>query len=161
MLEILGKLGFDWKMALANFVNFLIIFFILKRYVFAKVLKVLQDRRAKVEKGLDDANQAEKDRALAKDEYKLVLKKAEEKSHEILQKTDKMKEDMLEESRKKAKEDTERILLSADQRIKEDREKMERDFKEASSEMIVSGMEKMLKSKITREENDSLITKAI
>lgn len=161
MLEILGKLGFDWKMALANFVNFMLIFWILRRYVFAKVRAVLEDRKAKIEKGLDDAAEAERDRAFAKEEYKLVLKKAEEKSHDILQKTEKMKDDILEESRVKAKEDAERILLSADQKLKDDRERMERELKEASADMIVVGVENMLKAKITQDSNNSFISKAI
>jgi F0F1-type ATP synthase membrane subunit b/b' len=45
ILGILGKIGFDWQVALANLVNFLIIFWILKKFAFKPVREILQKDR--------------------------------------------------------------------------------------------------------------------
>ncbi|MBU4369492.1 ATP synthase F0 subunit B, partial [Patescibacteria group bacterium] len=53
--RILGNLGFDWRMALANLVNFLIIFFVLKKYAFKPIKEKLEEREKKIKTGLEDA----------------------------------------------------------------------------------------------------------
>ena len=59
ILEILGKVGFDWQVALANLVNFLIIFFILKHFAFKPVKKILKARQDKINQGLLMAQEAQ------------------------------------------------------------------------------------------------------
>lgn len=56
---ILGKLGFDWQVALANLINFLLVFFVLKQFVFAPIQNILQERKKKIEEGIHKANEAE------------------------------------------------------------------------------------------------------
>ena len=59
ILDILGKIGFDWQVAVANLVNFLIIFFILKRYAFKPIANIIKERQDQVNEGLDNAKLAE------------------------------------------------------------------------------------------------------
>ncbi len=59
VLEILGKIGFDWQVALANLVNFLIIFFILKKFAFKPIQKILKERQDKISEGLIKAQEAD------------------------------------------------------------------------------------------------------
>ena len=40
LIEILSKVGFDWRMALSNLVSFLIVFFILKKYALEQINKI-------------------------------------------------------------------------------------------------------------------------
>jgi F0F1-type ATP synthase membrane subunit b/b' len=56
--EILGKIGFDWQVALANLVNFLIIVFLLKKFAFKPIAKIIQDRQNKINEGLENAKKA-------------------------------------------------------------------------------------------------------
>ena len=57
--EILQKIGFDWQVALANLVNFLIILFLLKKFAFKPIAKLIKDRQDKISEGLQKAKEAE------------------------------------------------------------------------------------------------------
>lgn len=45
--SVLSKLGFDWQVALANLVNFLIVYFLLKKVVFNKLRDAILERKRK------------------------------------------------------------------------------------------------------------------
>jgi F-type H+-transporting ATPase subunit b len=60
MSELIEKLGIDWKLLLAQAANFLVVLIVLRLTLYKPLLKVLADRRAKIEKGLSDAEAAGK-----------------------------------------------------------------------------------------------------
>lgn len=59
MEEILHKFGIDWKLLLAQGVNFFILFFILKKFVYQPLLAVLHKRKREIEKGVEFTQKAE------------------------------------------------------------------------------------------------------
>ena len=77
-MEILNEaalnIGFDWRMALAQLVNFLIIFYLLKRFVWGSIKKTLAERKAKIDKGLEDAEAAEGLQLKAEQDYEKRVK---------------------------------------------------------------------------------------
>ncbi|MEK7854904.1 MAG: F0F1 ATP synthase subunit B, partial [Acidobacteriota bacterium] len=60
MTELLHKLGIDWRLLIAQIVNFVILFFILKRVAYGPILRILTERRARIAKGMSDAERAER-----------------------------------------------------------------------------------------------------
>lgn len=68
-----GRFGLDPFLLLAQAVNFLVVLFVLRRFVFTPLLKTLRQRRATVEAGLREAAAATADRAAAAAERQRVL----------------------------------------------------------------------------------------
>ena len=60
MSEILHQLGIDWKLLASQAVNFLVLLTALTYLVYRPLLKVLRERRQKIEFGLQGAAEAEK-----------------------------------------------------------------------------------------------------
>ena len=58
ILEVLGNIGFNWHVALLNFINFLIILFILNKFFFKKINKIVTTRDNKIRAGLIHAEEA-------------------------------------------------------------------------------------------------------
>lgn len=58
ILNILGTVGFNWHVALANFFNFLIILFLLQKFFFGKIRSTIQKRANIIEEGLNNAEDA-------------------------------------------------------------------------------------------------------
>ncbi len=84
MLEILGKIGFDWQVALANLVNFLIIFFILRRFAWKPLKNVIEERQQKIVKGLEDAQKAATDLKMAEEIRKQKVEDAKLHANQIV-----------------------------------------------------------------------------
>ena len=57
-MEALANLGIDWKLLLAQVVNFVVVLLVLRRFAYQPMLRLLDERTHKIEKGLADAESA-------------------------------------------------------------------------------------------------------
>ncbi|MBI2593944.1 F0F1 ATP synthase subunit B, partial [Candidatus Daviesbacteria bacterium] len=74
MEKILSDFGVQPVLLLAQIVNFLVLLWILNKLLYKPVLKVLEERKAKIEKGLKNAEEIEKRLAqTAEEEEKAIL----------------------------------------------------------------------------------------
>ena len=72
-MEIVDHFGLDPYLFGAQVINFLIIFYLLKRFLYKPVLEILRKREREIAEGLKQA-----------EEGKILLEKAQEKEKEIL-----------------------------------------------------------------------------
>jgi F-type H+-transporting ATPase subunit b len=84
LLGILSKIGFDWQVALANLFNFLIIFFILRRYAFKPIGKLIKERQERIDQGLENAKKTEQMLLDSKKDYEEMIQKAMQESNKIM-----------------------------------------------------------------------------
>lgn len=77
MEELLEKLGIDWRLLIAQIVNFAILFVILRKFLYRPVLAMLAERGERIAKGLADAEQSSERLRGVELERKDVLHRAE------------------------------------------------------------------------------------
>lgn len=158
-MEALANLGIDGKLLLAQVVNFFILFFVLKKFAYRPMLAMMDERSKKIEKGLKDADRAEK-----------RLKEIEEKEKEVLASARDEAKKLLAEASEAGKErdaakivETEarvkKLLADADMKLADDRARMIEQAKRELSETVVLAVEKILKEKMNGEQERELIEK--
>ncbi len=96
--SVLSKLGFDWQVALANLVNFLIVYFLLKKVVFNKLRDAILERKAKVQEGVRLREEAELLRKEAQEMKEVMKKEVAHERREMLDKAEKEKDFILEKT---------------------------------------------------------------
>jgi F-type H+-transporting ATPase subunit b len=108
MQELFRQLGLDWKLLLSQAVNFLLVLLILRAFVYKPLLKIMKERRAKIEEGLQKAAAAANRLAEINELAKDKIKEAEQKALGILRQSEakaKMVEvSILEEAKEKEAE---------------------------------------------------------
>ena len=57
----IGALGLDWKAFIIQLITFVLAFFILKRYAFVPIGKIMQQRRETIESGVKLGEKMQKD----------------------------------------------------------------------------------------------------
>jgi len=157
LLEILGKIGFDWRMALANLVNFLIIFWLLKRYAFEPVKKIVSKRQSEVQEGLDNAEKAKTELMQAEENYNQKMQKAQEEVQNILAHAQSKADIVGAEIIKKAESKVEAIVSEARETIKKERVNMERELQAKTVSIAIEVAQKILKSKLDEKTESELI----
>lgn len=60
-MELLDKLGIDWRLLIAQAVNFLIVLAVLYKFLYRPLLKFLDQRRQRIEKSLHEAQRIEQE----------------------------------------------------------------------------------------------------
>ena len=103
-MDILKNFGVDPVLVGAQIVNFLIIFYLLKKFLYKPVLGMLKKRADKIEEGLKQA-----------EESRLALEKTLEEEKKILSKAQDEAKKIIEESRTQA--------IEVSQKIEEDTKK--------------------------------------
>lgn len=156
-MEVFAKLGVDWKLLLAQAVNFGILFFVLKHYAYRPMLDFLEKRTERIEQGLKDAEAAqvklaemgEKEKGVlitARNEAKAIVAAAEEAAK---------KRDALRLAETEAK--TKKFLEDAQMKIEEEKQRILSEAKQEIAVMVVAGVEQVLKEKVDAAKDKGLI----
>lgn len=84
MESLLDAFGIDWKLLIAQLVNFGVLFVALTYLLYKPVLKTLDERKAKIAQGVEDAERAAAAAATADSDAAEVVKGAEQEAEGIV-----------------------------------------------------------------------------
>ncbi len=157
ILNILGSVGFNWHVALANFVNFLIILFLLNKFFFGKIGKTLEERHKVIEHGLTQAREADIKLAHAHEEHQAILSNAYKEKDAIIEKAQSVAHDLAKSIEKEAEAVVAVRLEKLSQEEASLSAKVEKDFAERAPSLIALLYAKTLSKEMTQEANDTLI----
>lgn len=87
MNELFSQLGIDWRLLISQAVNFFILLTLLTFLVYKPILKILKERKTKIEDGLKKSEEAEERLHEANFLKKEKLKEAEQDALKILRET--------------------------------------------------------------------------
>ncbi|OGZ59844.1 MAG: ATP synthase F0 subunit B [Candidatus Spechtbacteria bacterium RIFCSPHIGHO2_02_FULL_43_15b] len=161
MEELLHNLGIKWQLLLAQIVNFLILLFLLKKFLYKPMLKFMRERRETIERGLKKSELAE-----------IQFQEFRKMQAEQLTKTRTEAQKIMEDAKKRAEEAKAQILEEAKiqaeilfSRANKDIELLKNHrLMEAEHElgkMAVQGMEYLLREKISDDKKRELADEAI
>ena len=123
-MELISKLGIDWKLLLAQIINFAILAFVLYKFVFKTVLDTLENRSKAIEKGMHDAKAAEEKLREIEVLRDKRMGETEKQVGVLLERARKDAETMKEEIITTAKTQAEDLLRRTKVQIAEEKEKL-------------------------------------
>ncbi|MEK7542087.1 MAG: F0F1 ATP synthase subunit B [Patescibacteria group bacterium] len=156
MSELFSNLGINGKLLFVQAVNFLIILFLLNKFVFPKVLGFIEQRKKRIEEGLELTERA-----------KHEMQRIEEARHRELEKARKEADVLLNQAKTEAQEKEHAMVAEAKnraeeiaQRAKEDAARTKVDaLKEAKGEISKAALffaEKVLARNMVKEDEERL-----
>jgi F-type H+-transporting ATPase subunit b len=161
LAEILGRIGFDWQVALANLVNFLIIFLLLRYFAFKPIAKIIRERKEKIQKGLDDAQQAETNLMMAEQQASEIADKAKGEANDIVAAAQGRVDTLMTKAEEDAHVKGTAIINDAHKVAEKERAKMEREVRGQAAGLVVESVTKILKEKMTEKEHEKLTAQAL
>lgn len=159
ILDILSSLGFNWHVALANFINFLIILFILNKFFFGKLKKVIQNRQDVIERGLSQASDAERAFMHAEEEKKLIISNAHKEGHDIIVSAEAHAIERAESIFKDAEEEAQIRLGKLAEKERKVEEKLAKEWSERAPGLVAKLYVKTLAKEMNEVDNNALIAR--
>lgn len=156
-MELISKLGIDWKLILAQIVNFGIVLFILYKFAYKPVLAMLDKRRHMIEKSVADAQKSEemlkeievmKERALAN-----VKEKTAEMMDTAVKEASHMKQGILAEASTEAK----KILDKTKADIETQKTAMIKEAKNEITKIVVFATAKILDREFSEKDQERML----
>jgi len=80
----LGGLGINFGFLVAQIVNFLILLIVLQKWVYPRVLNMLEQRRERIRSSMEEAEEARRRAALAEEEYQKRVDEARREADSII-----------------------------------------------------------------------------
>lgn len=142
--------------------NTLILFLLFKKFLFAPVNKIIDERKAQVSKTYEDADAALESAKSKENEYAEKLAAAKEESAEIIRNASKKAQDRSDEIIAAAKKEAGSIMDKASADIEKERKRAVNQIKDEISDIAVSIAGKVIDKEISSDaEQDRLIDEFI
>ena len=161
MEEILHNLGIDWKLLIAQVINFFILFLILKKFVYKPILGIMQKRREDIEKGIEFNKSADLRLQSADAEKAETLKLAKEKALGIVTEAESTANARREEMLKEAGIKRDSVIADARVIIDEHKNKMLEGVYSNAEGFLRLALEKVLGRMPTGDRDSQLIKDAL
>ena len=160
MQQLLDQLGINWSLLLSQAVNFVLLLIVLRIFVYKPLLKLLHDRRDKIEGGLLKADEAERRLREVDLIGKEKIKHAENEAVGILKKTEldakTLEEKLLAEAKRKEDDAVKGTAVRLRSQEEESRRAMEKEAA-ALVRLAITRTVELSPEKI----DDALIAKAV
>jgi len=138
-------------------ITFLILLFLLKRYVYGPITGLMDQRAEKIAQGLNQADEAKRRLQEAEIEAAELAKAAKTKALEILNQAEKSAGQLREESVAKAREEAEGIVAAAREEIAAEVQKARGQLQAELADMIVLGASRILEAELDAERHKAVI----
>ena len=159
--SVLGTLGINWKLFLAQLLNFGIVLFVLWKWVVKPLGTTLTKRQERIEAGLKNAENMDVERKKFEDWKAGEMKKVRNEADQILRVTTDTANKIKQETIVDAQHQANKILEQAKSNIESEKTEMLNEAKEELATLVVMASEKILRHKLDPKKDHELISQSM
>ena len=147
--------------ALFTLLNFLLVLYVGKRYLYGPVMKMIQDRQKEIDDMYAKADEAKSDAAKLRDTYQQQLSQAQSESDRIVREATLRAQNREEEILRKASAEADAIRDKAIADIAQEKKKAVNDAKNEISGLAMAIAGKVVERELTDDDQSALIDRFI
>lgn len=155
------SLGIDLRLIIIQIINFGLLLFLLNKFLYKPILKILDERKKKVAESLAQAQKIEEEHVRLEEEKKKELQAAQEAGREFFEKAKTEGERQRNEIIGRGKEEAERILQRTKEQLELEKEKLKEDLRAEIADLSIATAEKLLEKRIGKAEEKELLSQAL
>lgn len=160
-MQSLDVISINLWQVLISLCNLLILFWILKRFLFRPVKKVLNERQAALDEQYQKAEQAEQEADSHRRDWEQKMAGADAEADRILQTAQQRADQRSRQTLEEARENADAILKNAQAQAVLERQKAEAEIKQDIVDVSTLLTEKVLQREIRPEDHRALIDAAL
>ncbi|MFA6251584.1 MAG: F0F1 ATP synthase subunit B [Candidatus Paceibacterota bacterium] len=146
MESLITTFHIDWKIIIAQALNFLVVFLVLYFFALKPLKKMMSERENRINKGVEDAKINAETLIKTKKEYESVILKAKEEANILFQEGKKEVEVKKAEMMENAKKEVDALILNGKKVLESEKVKMVEEAKQEIVSLVVKATEKLLES---------------
>ncbi|SRR6056297_815816 len=151
-----GLVEFSWSFVF-QIVNTLILYLVLKKFLFVPVTNFIQGRQDEIKSSYDDAENLNEEAESLKTEYENKLDNVKEEGQEILIEAKKKADERGNEIIKESKEQAAKLKEKAEKDIELEKKKALNDMKDEISNIAMMAASKVLGNEVDKNKNKELV----
>ena len=155
MDSFISTFHIDWKILVAQAINFSIVFVLLYFFALKPLKKIMGERTNTIEGGISDAKANAEILTNTKKEYDSIVAKARTEAHEIFQEGKKDAEIKKAEMIAFAQKDIETMISNGKKTLESEKTKMVEEAKSQIVSLVVKATEKLLETTTDKSINET------
>lgn len=159
--DLLSALGIDIKLLLLQTLAFLVLAFILGKFVYPVLNKAIEDRRDKIEVGLRSAKKAEADLKAVEHKVAGIIREARDEAGEIVARSRQEAVKSIEAAEEKAGKRAEAIVAQAQAQIDSELAAARKALQQETVKLVAQATEKIIRQKVDQQTDAGLIAAAL
>ncbi|MFA6304997.1 MAG: F0F1 ATP synthase subunit B [Patescibacteria group bacterium] len=157
MEELIKTFHIDWKLLVAQLVNFGIVLFVIWRFALKPLLKIMDKRTKEIEKSLADAHTIEDNLAKSEKAREEKILAAKKEAQEIIQAAREMGKTQGQDLVDSAKREVQTVIAAAKEQIAGEKDKMLLEVKTEVGQLVIMGAKKILSEVVDEKTNGQII----
>jgi F-type H+-transporting ATPase subunit b len=142
-------------------VCFLIVLFVLKRYAFGPIQKLIDERRERIRQALDEADHARAEARKLLEEHRKLIGQAKNEAEEILAEARHTSEAMARRMKEETEADRQRRLEDTKRQIEAETRRALEEIRAEVADLTVIAAEKVTRKALTGDDQRRLIAEAV
>jgi F-type H+-transporting ATPase subunit b len=142
-------------------ITFMVLFFVLAKFAWKPLMKMLQEREEMIRDSLDDAEKAKAELEHLNEESEAIMTKARAEAQTILANGKAAAEKVKEDTIAKAKEQAIKIIKKTEKQIQIEKDKAIADIKQEVVNLSLSVAKKLINKNLNDADNKSLIEETL
>jgi len=161
MDELIKTFHIDWKLLIAQIINFGIVIAVLGIFAVKPLLKLMKERTATIKKGVDDAQKAEENLQHSEKLKQEKVSKGRKEASEIIEKAEKESESLRQEKIEITKAEAAKVVAQAKEKISTEKQQVSSELKKEMNNLVVMALDKVSDKAIDTKTHKKIIDQAI
>lgn len=141
----------DFGLLFWMLLSFLIVFFLMVKFGFPVITKMVEERKNYIDESLQKAHEANERLAGIQQESERILNETRARQSEILSQAKATGDSIVKEAREKAQNEGAKLLLDAKAQIAAEKENALRDIRQTVAELSISIAEKVVRQRLSND----------
>ena len=150
---------FEFWYIVETVINVLILFILLRIFLFKPINKMKADRTRTIQDNLDSAEKAKAEAEELRQQYEDSISEAKEKANQIIMKAHEDAESERTAIIRKSQEEADRIVADADKTIENERKRVLRQAQSEIADLAIEAASKIIGENVDDEKNRKLVDK--
>lgn len=159
--DVFTSLGINGQMLLFQAIAFLVLVFVLSKWVFPILMKAVDDRQEAIEAGQKAAEAAEKKAEEAQDEVAKLLKEARSEAKDIVATAKDEASAMIADSEQKAQSRADKIVRDAHDQLEKDVIAARKALHNDTIELVALATEKVVGKTVSKDVDKKIIAASV
>ncbi|MBV9126619.1 MAG: F0F1 ATP synthase subunit B [Verrucomicrobia bacterium] len=152
MDKIAQTFGVTWPTFIAQLLTVGIVYFVLKKYAFSAVIKMLEERRRRIEEGQANAEKIKRDLAAAEARHREILDQANAQAQKLIDEARQSSNALADRRQQDAIGEAERIIARAHEATQLEYERVLNDLKREVARLVIDTTAKVSGKVLTDED---------
>lgn len=159
--DIFSALGIDWKMLVFQIIAFVVLVWLLGKFVYPVLMKTVDKRQEEIEASTKAAEEAKQHASKAEADVEKLLKEARREATDIVSTAKKEAAAAVEKAESKSKTRAERIIAEAHEQLEKDVVAARKALHNETLELVTLATEKVVGKTVNAKVDEGVVSAAV